>query len=96
VARRAPAIERCVAVLNHLAERPRESFTLSQIARELDLNKATAHSLLTTLVDAGYLVRHQRDKSYGLGPALIALGNASLTAYPAAQLAVGPMEELSD
>ena len=30
----------------------------SELARRLDLNKATAHSLLSALTDAGYLVRH--------------------------------------
>ena len=90
MARRSPAVDRAVAVLNHLAAAPRQRFTLSELARDLDLNKATAHALLATLVDVGYLVRHDDDKSYALGPALIALGNAALASSPAATLAQEP------
>ena len=95
MARRSPAVDRAVAVLNHLAAAPRQRFTLSELARDLDLNKATAHALLATLVDVGYLVRHDDDKSYALGPALIALGNAALQSYPAATLAQEPMDRLA-
>ena len=95
MARRSPAVDRAVAVLNHLAAAPRQRFTLSELARDLDLNKATAHALLATLVDVGYLVRHDDDKTYALGPALIALGNAALQSYPAATLAQDPMDRLS-
>ena len=96
MARRSPAVDRTVAVLNHLAASPRQRFTLSELARDLELNKATAHALLATLVDVGYLVRHEDDKSYALGPALIALGNAALESYPAATLAQEPMDRLSN
>jgi DNA-binding IclR family transcriptional regulator len=95
MARRSPAVDRTVAVLNHLAASPRQRFTLSELARDLDLNKATAHALLATMVDVGYLVRHADDKTYALGPALIALGNAALDAYPAATFAQEPMARLS-
>lgn len=96
MARRAPAIERCVAVLNHLAAAPDQPRTLSELARDLDLSKATAHALLTTLTDAGYLTRDEQRKTYGLGPALIAVGTAAAGAYPAARLARPAMDELSD
>lgn len=95
MARRSPAVDRAVAVLNHLAAAPRQRFTLSELARDLDLNKATAHALLATMVDVGYLVRHDDDKTYALGPALIAIGNAALESYPAATLVQEPMARLS-
>ncbi|MDX1510973.1 MAG: IclR family transcriptional regulator [Nitriliruptorales bacterium] len=95
MARRAPAIERTVAVLNHLAANPSQQFSLSELARELDLNKATAHAMLNALAEAGYLTRDPRDKSYGLGPGLIAVGTAALEANPAARVAQGPMEQVS-
>lgn len=95
MARRTPAIERAVAVLNHLAAHPDETFSLSELARDLDMNKATAHALLATLVDASYLVRDEDDKTYALGPALIAVGNAAVEAYPAATIAESSMEELA-
>ena len=96
MARPAPAIDRCVAVLNHLAANPSERYSLSELARALDLNKATAHAMLTTLSDAGYLIRDSEAKTYGLGPALIAVGNAALVSTPAARLAEPAMGALSD
>ena len=95
MARPAPAIDRCVAVLNHMAARPTRQFTLSELARDLELNKATAHGMLNTLAGAGYLIRDPEAKTYGLGPALIALGNAALSSTPAARLAEPRMTALS-
>src|SRR5438552_2432290 len=81
--RRAPAVERSVAVLNLLAAHPSEKLTLSEIARDLGLNKATLHAILSALADAGYLVRDPARKSYGLGPAPIPPGNAACAASAA-------------
>lgn len=84
-----------MSVLNHLAAHPTEQFTLSELASALDLNKATAHSMLTTLADLGYLTRDEDDKTYGLGPALIAVGNAAIASTPTVRLAAPHMERLS-
>jgi DNA-binding IclR family transcriptional regulator len=96
MARRAPAVERAIAVLNFLASHPGERFTLSEIAREVDLNKATLHAILGALTQAGYLLREEPKKSYGLGPSLIALGNSALDTNPVVQIAVPEMQALSD
>jgi DNA-binding IclR family transcriptional regulator len=77
MARPAPAVDRTVAVLNMLAAHPDTAFSLSELCRRLDINKATAHAMLTALADSGFLLRNPRDKSYTLGPALIALGSAA-------------------
>lgn len=94
--RRAPAIERSIAVLNLLAAHPGERFTLSEIARDLKLNKATLHAILWALTDEGYLVRDADQKSYGLGPALVALGAAARSSQPAVDFAVPEMEALAE
>jgi len=94
VARRAPSVERAVAVLNHLAQDPQRRWSLSDLARDLDLSKATAHAVLTSLVQTGYLVRDE-DKSYSLGPALIAVGDAAQAAFPGARVAQRQMDELA-
>ena len=78
-----------------MAAHPTRQFTLSELARDLDLNKATAHGMLNTLASAGYLIRDPDAKTYGLGPALIALGNAALSSTPAARLAQPHMTALS-
>lgn len=95
MARPAPAIDRTVAVLNHLAANPTRQFSLSELARDLELNKATAHGMLSSLAEAGYLTRDPEAKTYGLGPALIALGNAALASTPAARLAEPHMAALT-
>ncbi len=69
--------ERVVSVIDFLASRPGESFGLSDLARALGLPKATAHGLCATLTESGWLLRHPADKTYTLGPALIAAGHAA-------------------
>ena len=46
------------------------------------LNKATAHSMLSSLSDAGWLVRDQSDKTYRLGPSLVDIGRAAAGIAP--------------
>jgi len=72
-----PSAERVVTVIEFLSTRPGESFGLSELARALGMSKATAHALCTTLTEAGWLLRHPVDKSFSLGPALIAAGHAA-------------------
>jgi DNA-binding IclR family transcriptional regulator len=96
MARRAPAVERSIAVLNYLAAHAGERFTLSEIARDLALNKATLHAILGALADGGYLARDPVAKSYSLGPALIALGNAAGQSFSAVDAAQPEMQSLAD
>ena len=96
MARPAPAVDRTVAVLNLLAAHPDTAFSLSELCRRLDINKATAHAMLTALADSGFLLRNPRDKSYTLGPALIALGSAAAARrLELVEFARAPMSQLS-
>ncbi len=72
-----PPTRRVVAVLDFLSRHPHEQFGLSELARRLELSKPTCLGILTTLTEAGLLVRDSGDKTYRLGPALIALGHAA-------------------
>ena len=72
-----PSTERVVAILDFLGAHPDDTYSLSDLCRHTGVTKATAHSVLSTLVDAGYLLRHPVEKTYGLGPALVALGSAA-------------------
>lgn len=96
MARPSPAVERVVAVLNFLAAHPDEGFTLSELARHLELNKATAHSLLNALADAGYVLRHPSRLTYTLGPALVGLGNAAAGSSPAVDFARDELRALAE
>jgi DNA-binding IclR family transcriptional regulator len=89
-------VERAIAVLDFLAAHPGEGFTLSELARRLELNKATAHALLATLTESGYLLRHPTRMTFQLGPSLIALGAAAHGQFEAADFAREEMRSLSD
>src|SRR5579864_180619 len=72
--RNSPAVHRIVSVLDFFAEHPNQPFTLTQIVKSLRLSRATCHALLASLVEVGYLYRTP-DKSFVIGPGLIALGD---------------------
>lgn len=76
MSRRTPAVDRAVALMSFLADNPDEAFTLTELAREVDINKATAHSLVSTLVDVGWVLRDAR-KQYRLGPGLVAIAGVA-------------------
>ena len=91
-ARSSPPTQRVVAILDFMAEHPHDRFGLSELARHVGLAKPTCLGIVTTLTESGYLVRDSRDKTYRLGPSLIALGHIaqeSMRVNPAAR------EELS-
>lgn len=75
--RTSPPTERVVAVLGFLARHEQERFGLSELARRVGLSKPTCLGIVSTLVESGYLLRNDRDKTYRLGPALIPLGRAA-------------------
>ncbi|HKX69657.1 MAG TPA: helix-turn-helix domain-containing protein [Acidimicrobiales bacterium] len=95
MARPAPGADRSVAVLELLAGHPNERFTLSEVARRCDLNKATAHALLSTLSEHGVLLRHPQEKRYSLGPRLVAIGEAARRGYSAVDFVPAVLEDLS-
>jgi DNA-binding IclR family transcriptional regulator len=87
-ARASPPTERVVRILDFLAGHPAQRFGLSDLARRLGLSKPTCLGIVTSLTDAGYLVRDAGDKTYRLGPSLITLGHKaqeSMRVSPAAR-----------
>ena len=91
---RSPPTDRVIALLDVLAAHPDTALTSSELARQVDVTRTTCHSLLMTLADAGYLVRDPRSKTYTLGPALIALGQAAQRSFPSIKLSRGELERL--
>src|SRR5689334_22480031 len=86
--RASPPTERVVRILDFLATCPDERFGLSDLARRLGLSKPTCLGIVTSLTEAGYLVRDPNDKTYRLGPSLITLGHKaqeSMRVSPAAR-----------
>lgn len=75
-------------ILDFLAGRPDERFGVSELARRVGLSKPTCLGIVTSLSEAGYLVRDGVDKTYRLGPSLITLGHKaqeSMRVSPAAR-----------
>ena len=95
MARPAPAAARTTEILDFLASHPGRSFSLSELSRRLDINKASAHAICHALCEAGYLVRHPTRKDYSLGPATIAVGQAARSQNPALDFARDEMGELA-
>lgn len=86
---------RVVEILNFLASRPTESFTLTELASRLDLSNGTAHRVLSSLANARYLYRHPKHRTYSLGVALVALGQAALEKHRGVEVARREMIRLA-
>jgi DNA-binding IclR family transcriptional regulator len=93
--RASPPTDRVVAILDFLAAHPTESFGVSELARRIGLSKPTCLGIVMSLCDAGYLVRDPADKSYRLGPALIALGHRAQEAMRVSPAARDELHRLS-
>jgi DNA-binding IclR family transcriptional regulator len=75
--RHVAAVERAVAVLETLADGPRELGT-NEISRRTRLHASTVSRLLATLAAAGFVERVAASGRYRLGLRLLHLGNAVL------------------
>ncbi len=71
------SIERAAAVLRLLAAPPGR-LTLAQIVASLHLAKGTAHGIVRTLVEVGFVEQDSTSGRYRLAPALVELGSAYL------------------
>ncbi len=68
-----PAVERAIRILQ-LFRSADDSYGVSELTRELALNKSTVFDIVTTLTAFGYLERDESTKKYHLGSALFRLG----------------------
>jgi DNA-binding IclR family transcriptional regulator len=82
VARPALSAARTTEVLDLLTAFPGRAFTMSEIVRATKINVASCHAVLNALTKRGYLSRLPNEKTYVLGPALVAIGQATLRAQP--------------
>ncbi|CAN7339912.1 helix-turn-helix domain-containing protein [Phenylobacterium sp. LjRoot225] len=92
--RPALSASRSLDVIDFLASFPGRDFTLSEIARAAKINVASCHAVLSALTDRGYLCRSAKQKTYTLGPTLIAAGQAALKSQPLVARARDAAEEL--
>ena len=76
MARPSPGAQRVIALFDYLTHNAGKAFSLTDLIQALKMNRATCHSLVNELVEAGYLYR-TRDKLYVLGRAASQLGRAA-------------------
>jgi DNA-binding IclR family transcriptional regulator len=86
---------RALRVLSFLTVNPRSSFTLSELSDALQVTPSSMSSVLLALVEAGYLTRHPRRRTYELGVAAVALGNAAALRHPVVEAAGREMPALA-
>ncbi len=89
------AAQRAIRILGFLAAHPTEAFTLSDLCRRLDLNRASADRVVRALSAARFLDRHPRHLTYSLGISLVAVGHAAAVRHPVVAAARRAMEALS-
>jgi DNA-binding IclR family transcriptional regulator len=80
---KSPPVERTIRVLDFLTTHPGQVFSHADLSRRVGISKATAHSILTSLTAAGYLVRDPDTRLYSLGPAVIPVGTVAQQSLPA-------------
>lgn len=78
----AQTLRRGLAILRLLAEHHEEGLRISDIATRAGLERATAHRLLSSLVEENFAERDAASKHYRLGMESMRLGLASLKRAP--------------
>jgi DNA-binding IclR family transcriptional regulator len=89
-----PAAVRAGDLLTRLAAHPTRVLTVTELARQAGIPRATCSSLLLGLAQHGF-VRRDAALRYELGPACIVLGDAARAARPALRAAAGHGEALA-
>jgi DNA-binding IclR family transcriptional regulator len=82
VSRRALSATRAADLLNFLAAHPDEPLSYSELSSRLGVNQASTHNLLMALTECGYLSRDPKNRTFSLGAALVAIGDAALRQNP--------------
>jgi DNA-binding IclR family transcriptional regulator len=90
-----PGVGRMIAILNLLADHPRQRFTATEMVRALKMSRATCHVLLSSLVEVGFLYRTM-EKTYVLGGALARVGQIAASSLAEHQVAGPEMRALAD
>jgi DNA-binding IclR family transcriptional regulator len=96
VTRTSPSTDRAMSILLFLATDPLRACKLADITRSTGLSHASAHAVLASLTEQGFVRRNDGDRTFSLGPALIALGVAARRALPVVDVARPHMQRLSD
>jgi IclR family acetate operon transcriptional repressor len=87
-------IRRAVAMLDAFTDE-RPSWSVSELAERVGLNRTTTYRLLSALENAEYVYRDPNSESYRLGSGLIALGGRAQRANSVRSVALRELEALA-
>ena len=93
VAESLSSVRNAARILKQFSAQHRE-YGVSELARELDLSKSTAHRLLSTLTTEGLLTQDEFSGKYRLGLAMYDLGAAVGSRLDLHEAVIPPMEVL--
>lgn len=82
MSRPALSASRSLEVIELFTSFPERTFTFSEVIKATKINTASCHAILNVLTEKGYLLRSEVNKSYQLGPSLIAAGRVAEQALP--------------
>jgi IclR family pca regulon transcriptional regulator len=89
------SLERGLAVLA-LFKSGRPLMGVSEIGRELELTRSTAHRYVATLAALGYLQQDRESKRYRLGPRVLDLGFSAINSMDVREISAPHLQQLSD
>ena len=68
----------------------------SELSRELDLSRSTAHRYVATLAKLGYLQQDPDSRRYRLGPKVLDLGFSAINSMDVREISAPHLQQLSD
>jgi len=89
------SLERGLAILSSYAS-DRPLIGVSELSRELDLSRSTAHRYVATLAKLGYLQQDPDSKRYRLGPKVLDLGFSAINSMDVREISAPHLRQLSD
>jgi IclR family pca regulon transcriptional regulator len=89
------SLERGLAILSTFGS-DRPLIGVSELSRELELSRSTAHRYIATLAQLGYLQQDPGSKRYRLGPKVLDLGFAAVNSMDVREIAAPRLQRLSD
>ena len=95
MSRAALSAARAVRVLEILSGDAGRAFSLTELVRDTETNFASCYAVLTELTARGWLQRDEASKTYRLGPALFASGQAMAQADPLLQATLSGAQGLA-
>jgi len=93
--RKIQSVERALLMLEILAEADGE-VRLNEIARKMDLNVSTCHSILNTMVDRGFVAKSSKDRSYFLGNKIVELSGSRMRQFDLTAIAMDALRQLNE